>query len=719
MTEVAKKYSDRLVELKKTVEESQQYFSENVNRFNEFMRFVFKSSMNQQEVAALLTTGRPTIEFNILEAYISRLRGEFAKQQPSINVRAADGVPLSSLTPEFTETLRVLEGHLGAIFSESSNDMLAYNLMTDQLAGGFSVVKVMTDYVNEMSFEQKICVTRVFDPTLCFFDPLARESHKGDGRYCGELSPVTRKAFEEQHGKEATKLMTFTRDMSGFSWSFKNEMEDIILVCDLYEKKCKKEKIVKLSNGYVVTEKSYKKFMEMWQQETHIEQPPIPIGEPRMTTIETICRYRICESQVLEYVETDFKHLPLVFVDGNSVMITESGSTGQMTRPYVYHAKGIQRLKNYAGQSLANELENTIQHKFIVAIESIPEDYQTAYQNVQKADTLVYNHFLDSRSPDVQLPPPREVNRTPIPPEISQTFRMSDEITQTILGSYDGAAGQNQQNMSGIAFARSALQSNNASMPYVVGYIKALNRVAQIVLDLIPKYYRTPRSLPIMLPDGKRSHIEINKKGSIYMNYDPNNLEVKVETGVNFAMQKEISLNTITSLMQASPIFGQFMNEHGLQILLDNIEIRGIEGLKEKAAEFEQEIAKQRQQQQQGQMQQQQVQEQQMQQQAQVEQQRVQIEMAQAKRSLETPSIEQLGLMSIQEKARLDAANMAIKEKDSETKFIETMAKIELQGMELDQKKHQQESENVREALHDLTEMADTFERTNERNRKE
>lgn len=717
--EVAKKYSDRLVELKKTVEESQEYFSENVNRFNEFMRFVFKSSMNQQEIAALLTTNRPTIEFNILEAYISRLRGEFAKQQPAINVRAADGVPLTALTPEFTETLKVLEGHLGAIFSESSNDMLAYNLMTDQLAGGFSVVKVMTDYVNEMSFEQKICVTRVFDPTLCFFDPLARESHKGDGRYCGELSPITRKAFEEQYGKEATKMMTFTRSLSGFNWSFKNEMEDIILVCDLYEKKCKREKIVKLSNGHVVTEKSYKKFMELWEEEAHIEQPPIPVGEPRMTTIETICRYRLCESQVLEYVETDFKHLPLVFVDGNSVMITESGSTGQMTRPYVYHAKGIQRLKNYAGQSLANELENTIQHKFIVAIESIPEDYQTAYQNVQKADTLVYNHFLDSRSPDVQLPPPREVNRTPIPPEISQTFRMSDEITQVILGSYDGAAGQNQQTMSGIAFARSALQSNNASMPYIVGYIKALNRVAQIVLDLIPKYYRTPRSLPIMLPDGKRSHIEINKKGSIYMNYDPNSLEVKVETGVNFAMQKEIALNTITSLMQASSIFGQFMNEHGLQILLDNIEIRGIEGLKEKAAEFEQEIAQQRKQQSEQQAQQSQAQQQQMQQQAQVEQQRVQIEMAQAQRALQAPSIEQLGLMSIQEKARLDAAQMALKEKDSETKFIETMAKIELQGMEIDQKAHQQESENVREVLKDLTAMADTFERTNKNQNKE
>jgi len=707
MTELGKRHSERLNDLKEVVEEAQEYFRENVDRFNEFINFVFSSSMNQQEVAALMTTGKPTLEFNILEAYISRLRGEFAKQHPSISVRAADGVPLSALTPAFTETIKVLEGYLGAIFSESSNDMLAYNVYTDLLAGGFSVVKVYTEYLNEMSFEQRICVSRAFDPTLCFFDPLARESHKGDGRFCGEMSPMTRDAFEEQYGKEATSKMTFTRSLAGFSWSFKNESEDIVMVCDYYEKKRKKEKIIKLSNGSVVLEKKYKKFLEAWEAEGHIEQPPLPVGEPRITSIETICRYRFCESKVLEYVETDFKHLPIIFVDGNSVTITRSGSSSQMTRPYVYHAKGLQKLKNYAGQSLANELENTIQHKFIVAIESIPEDYQTAYQNVQKADTLVYNHFLDSRNPDIQLPPPREVNRTPIPPEIPNTFRMSDEMTQVILGSYDGAAGQNQQNMSGIAFARSAIQSNNASMPYIVGYIKGLNRVAQVVVDLIPKYYRTPRTLPVVLPDGKRSHVEINKKGSLYMSYDPNSLEVKVEVGVNFAMQKEIAINTVISLMNASPLFAQFINEQGLQVILDNIDIRGIEGLKEKAVQFEKSLQEQKEQAHQAQMQQQQAQIQQMQQQAQVEQQRAALEMQQFQRTMQSPTIEELGLMSIQEKSKVDAANMAIKENESETKFIETMAKLEMQGIELDQKEAEMHAKNAREMVRSLTDLSE------------
>jgi hypothetical protein len=441
MAEIAKKHTDRLKQLKKSVEEAQEYFGDNVKRYHEFTSFVFKSSLSDNEASTLAERGLPTIEFNILEAYISRLRGEFAKQQPSLTVRAADGVPLSMLDKQFTATLEVVEAHLRAIFFDGANDMLEYNIYSDLLAGGFSVMRVYTDYVNEMSFEQNICIERAFDPTLCVFDPLARDSHKGDGRFCAELHPMTREEFEKEFGTKVTENMKFTRSLSGFDWSFQNEQEEIVLVCDYYEKQTKKETILKLSNGHSVTQREYDEFLEEWEKQGLIEQPPA-IVKKRRTMIEKIVRYRFCESELLDMVETNYKYLPLVFVDGNSVNLKDGGSYTQMTRPYVYHAMGIQRLKNLAGQSLGNELENTIQHKFVVALESIPTDYQTAYQNVQKADTLIYNHFLDTNNPTVTLPPPREIVRTPIPPQITETFRMSDEMTQVILGSYDGAAGQ-------------------------------------------------------------------------------------------------------------------------------------------------------------------------------------------------------------------------------------------------------------------------------------
>lgn len=696
MGELAKVHIDRLKELKKTVEEGQQYFQDNAKRFEKFAKFVFKTSQTDDEIATLQELGKPTLEFNILEAAVSRNRGEFAKQQPSLTVRAADGIPISALNQNFIQTIQVVEAHLRAIFFDAANDMLDYNVYTDLLAGGYSVMRVYTTYVNEMSFEQNICVERVFDPTLTVFDPLARKSHKGDGRYCAELYPMTRKSFEDKYGEEAAKDIKFTRNLSGFNWSFQNEQEEIVLVCDFYEKKRRKAVLYKLTNGHTVTKKEYESFLEQWDAAGYIEQPPAVLKK-RKTMLEYICRYRFCESKVLDYTETNFKHLPLVFVDGNSIVLKESGSYTQMTRPYVYHAEGIQRLKNFAGQSLANELENTIQHKFMVPIEAIPEKYALAYENVQKANTLVYNHFLDTNNPEITLPPPQVVNRQPIPPEITSTFKLSDEMTQAILGSYDPSQGINNAKLSGIAFARSAIQSNNSSMPYIVGYIKGLNRVAQIIVDLIPKYYRTPRSLPVLRPNGKREYVMINKLNNIYMNYDSNMLQVKVETGVNFAMQKEIALQTVIGLSQANQGFADFFNTEGLPTLLDNIEIRGIEDLKVKAEEW----MKQQQQQQQVQAQQQ--------------QQQQQIEVAMAQKELQSPTRAEVDMMEMQERVKTDNANTAIKAQNAESQFLETLSKIRTARIDNELRAAEIEAENTRSQVEAAIKLGDRINDTLQR----
>ena len=700
MGDLAKVHCDRLKELKGYVEDGQKAFSDNVDRFEKFVKFVFKSSLKDGEAQTLKDIGSPTLEFNILESYVSRKRGEFAKQQPGLTVRAADGIPLNMLTKEFTETLDVMEAHLRAIFFDGANDMLDYNIYSDLLAGGFSVMRVFTEYVNEMSFEQNISVERVFDPTLTVFDPLARKSHKGDGRFCAELYPMTQKQFEDEFGEEVAKEMTYTRAMSGFDWSYDNDGEKIVLVCDFYEKKKKKATVCKLSNGHSVTKDEYIKFLEQWNENGNIAQPPMIVKE-RKTMIETICRYRLCESRVLSYKETDYKYLPLVFVDGNSVIIKDGGAYTQMTRPYVYHAEGIQRLKNYAGQSLGKELENTVQHKFIVAIESVPEDYQDAYTNIQKADTLMYNHFLDTNNPNVTLPPPREVVRTPIPPQIADTFRMSDEMTQTILGVYDPSQNMNSGAMSGIAFARSAIQGDGASVPYIVGYIKGLNRVAQIILDLIPKYYRTPRSLPVLKPNGERSFIEINKKGSLYMNYDPNTLQVKVEAGVNFAMQKEMALQTVIAMSQANKGFADFFNEEGLPTLLDNIEMRGIDQLKEKANEW---MAQQKQMKAQASQTQQQ--------QMQMESKEQQMQIAKMQKDLQEPSKGNIEIMKIQQDSALESANIQIKQRDSDSKFLQTMSQIRNADTQNQLKAAEIDAENTRSAVESAVKIGEHLRNT-------
>lgn len=588
--EVAKTYQDQLNRLKKDVKNTHIYWKPNYDLFNEMRRFVFDTSLTADDKMVLNTLNKPVIEFNILEAYISRLRGEFSKQEPSVVLTADDLSRVSS------DQLDLIRGHLRHIFFEANKNGCEYQVYTDTLSGGFSAIKTWTDYANEMSMDQVIKFDRVYDPTLVGFDPLARLPHKGDGRYCFELFPKSRAEFEEEYPDVDISSLDFTRSVDGFNWSYSNNQEDILLICDFYEKKKKKTRIVKLANNYVMTMDDYKEFLERWEKSGAIEQPPGIKGKPRWTSIETICRYRFVENKVISYKETNYKKLPIVYVDGNSVVLRNgnSGAFIQKTRPYVYHAKGMQQLKNFAGQTLANELENMVQHKFKVAKESLPDEqtYLDAYTNIQLANTLVYKAFSEN-DPSKPVPAPQEIQRIPAPPEVVNTFTITDQMAQSILGSYDASLGINDNQLSGTAIVEGATQSNAAAMPYIVSFMQSLTQVANIIVDLMPKYYVTARTIPVVMEDGSRDYKRINDNGAVSMNYDSNALDVKVEAGINFSVQKAKGLSQIIAMTQASPIFAQFINTKGLKIILDYFDIEGIEKLKELADEFMQEQAQQ------------------------------------------------------------------------------------------------------------------------------
>lgn len=588
--EVAKKHQEQLERIKTNVRRAYDYFKPNYDRYNEFRRFVFESSLREEEITLLMTLSKPQLEFNILEAYISRLLGEFSKQQPDIEVSADD-----QNTADPT-TIKILEQHLRHTLTDAKNHHTKYEIYKDLLSGGFSTLKVSTDYASPMAMHQVINIERAYDPTLCGFDQLARYSHKGDGRFCFELFPMSQDDFEDEYPEIPTNELNFRRDFAGFNWSYLNDSTPIIIVGDYYEKKKKRVTIVQLRDGTVKTKKEYDEMLDTWG---NIEMPPAIIGKPRVSETDIICRYRLIENRIIEYTDTDFTHLPLVFVDGNSIMIKtpKNGNVRQVTRPYVYHAKGAQRLKNYAGIALANEVENIVQHKFIIKKEALPkeEDFLQAIKDIQKPSNIVVNAFYEE-NPDIQIPEPiREIIKVPAPAEVLQAFSGSDQLIQNILGSYDASLGINNNQLSGTALVEAATQSNAAAMPYIVGYLDGYQRAAQIYVDLFPKYYTTNRTIPVMDEEGKKSYAKINSSDGVNMFYDANALNVIVKAGASFQVQKSRTIMMIKEMMGMSPLFAQFIAEKGLNFVLDNMEGRGIDQLKKMVDGWLQEMKQQKQ----------------------------------------------------------------------------------------------------------------------------
>lgn len=579
------KTQDKLEGIKKNVEKAYQYFSPNYKRFSNFRRFLYKSTLTDNDLSFLEAVQKPQVAFNVGQAYISRLRGEFAEQIPDIEVGSDSSSPVS------VKTIENVEGHIRHIFCDKA--LLPNTIYEEQLSGGFSVMKIYTDYENEGTFKQCIKIKKAYDPTLVGFDPMAVEPSKCDANYCFEAFPKTTEAFKREHPDVDISNLQYTHTSFGaFNWSYRGQSDDILLLVDYYEKKKKRVKLCLLSNGKELFRDDYDDYMEQWMAAGHIEQPAMVVKE-RWSFRQTITRYLLIEDKIIEQEEMDFTELPLIFVPGDSQRIKDSNSENveEIARPYLYNAQDAIRLKNFAGQCLANELENQVQHKFVVAKEAIPDeqDYRAAYTNIQVANTLVYNAFLDD-DPNIQVPPPMPLQRPPIPAEIMQTFMAADQAIQAILGSFDAAAGINGNNISGKAIIEGATHSNAAAMPYVMGYLAALEQAAKVILGLIPKYYKTPRTIPIINNEGKRSFVKINQPGSQdTMDYADNALNVRVRAGANFSVQKNRALTQVIALSKASESWAAFFNAKGLPIILDNMEIRGIERLKDLAREWQQE----------------------------------------------------------------------------------------------------------------------------------
>jgi len=173
---------------------------------------------------------------------------------------------------------------------------------------------------------------------------------------------------------------------------------------------------------------------------------------------------------------------------------------------------------------------------------------------------------------------------------------MADQMTQNILGSFDLQMGNlNTSQLSGIAIQESLTQSNAVAMPYVEGYLQALTQAANIIVKQLPKYIKTPRTIPVVSADNKKEFVKVNDPNNptSMLDYDDNALQVYVKANVNFSIQKTRALMQMTEAMRVYPAFAQFMNAEGLIPFLDNLEIRGVDQLKLMAEQFIQQMKSQ------------------------------------------------------------------------------------------------------------------------------
>jgi hypothetical protein len=624
---MSRKSEDKLKIIKDRISSAYSYFGDNYKSYRNHTYFTFVSNINSAQASSLMSMSKAPLEFNIMEAVVNKRLGEFSRSEQYIKVSSTPGIDITQ-NPEVGEQIDVIESHLRYRLTGSYNNDMRYQIFKCMVSGGWGIGETYVDYAGEDTFDKEIFNVAHPNPCLVFFDPNAKESHKGDGDYCGDLNFVGEEELRRRFGDDkAEEIMSasyqpLSTAENGFGWDNLINGQPTWTIVRYFEKEYKRVRKVEIAENpitgpqHTMDKDAYDILVAGWDSLQTFALPP-EIIQSRWVNEEVVYEYTVGGCGILETKKTPYPWLPLVFFDGNSVFTSEnelSLTQKQFTRPLTYQAKSTQKFLNSLGQTILLESDSLLQSDIMMSKESIASEYFEDWKKPQQNRVLIYNGFVES-DPEKPAPPPREVQRPQLPAFIPQMFSYAPTLMQIVLGSYASQEAIQSNDPSGVAIQQGAVQSSLISEPYSVGFAAGLTRMANLNLRLMPEVYGTKRVIPIQRTDGSVKNIGINGAPNpqpmqqapnneaplpenVHIDFKPTDMVVQIEPGPSVGIQKEMMLKQMIAMGQFLPRVAQFWNENP-ELFFENMEGIGVDRMISKFEEFQKANAEQQAQQQQ------------------------------------------------------------------------------------------------------------------------
>lgn len=579
LSNMPKSIKEKLPSFRDKVRFSLENDKENFDYFSFMKRFIFDTTLDDKMRDKLRMTRRPPLEVNELEQFINTQLGEWRNFEPSVEITPSSTITDKGYLERQYKTCEIVEGYVRWLLSPGENTFNGFELMQDILGGGLSAAQVKIDYNSDdpHDHDMRIFVEKKAYPTMCGWDPHAVKGDRSDGRYCYEIAAYTKDEVEEIFGEDILKNLKPSNSLEGFDWSYSYNGQEYYLFCEFYERTTKKVHTVLLSDGRSIKKSDYLKELNNWDKP--FEVPPVIVGEKKDGKEVTIWQYTFHESDVIYACETIYKYLPIGRAQGGNVRLEGIDGRGKKDkiRSYVHNLVGLQVLKNTAAQSLAFRLENMISHNLMMEKSTIIPDQTQALINNQIPNVIIWNARPQMQDGSVeQSPPPMIIQPPPVPEVIPMTMSNTSMDMRRALGVLENNSvpgGNIASNTLQMAYS----QETRVSYPWKKAYEDILNWIGMQLVDLIPKVFKTPTTIPIITRDGKREFAQLNyvdNPDSVFMNFNPKDFNIKIVAGANAEILKQIGMNQMMEMSRTYPSFMKFIDQECLPQLVENLDIK-------------------------------------------------------------------------------------------------------------------------------------------------
>lgn len=557
-------------EAKKRFDQAMDFEGDFRTLFTEDLKFVKADPDNgYQWPEAMLSSRnddkRPSLTINKTRQHALMVINEAKEDKPAMRIRGVGG-------DATYESAQVYEG-IARHIEYQSNAADAYDTALEfAVWTGIGYWRVVTEYVDNTSFDQELFIRRIRNPLSVVLDPSAKEEDGSDAKFGFIFDDMKREDFDRKYPKFKDKVQDGTLGQYD-AWCSK----DTIRVAEYYYVDYTVDQLLALPmpgpNGeeqiqtIALSElrRMSPEMAKIVQDDDTVRRRPIQVPQVKWCLI--------AGDMIIDRTEWVGSTIPIVKVVGEECLID-----GKLDRKgHVRNLKDPQRMYNYWSSSAVEFVALQGKTPWIVdtkAIEGLESYWETA--NVDNHAYLPWNSVDQNGNP---LAPPQRAQ----PPQLGQAYltgmQASAEEMKMVTGQNDPLMGAPSNEISGIAIGKRVKQADRATMHYKDNLAKAIRRTGKIIIDVIPKLYDTARVVRILAEDGSDDTVKIDPNQQqpmvetpkdpakpdegVNVSFNPSQgkYEVIADSGPSYASKREEAFDAMTQLAALNPNFLQIAGD--------------------------------------------------------------------------------------------------------------------------------------------------------------
>lgn len=491
---------------------------------------------------------RPCLTINKLPQHVKQITNDQRQNRPGIKVIPANDEADSEVAEVFNGIIRHIE-------YESDADVAYDTACENQVTYGEGYIRLITEYKDEKSFDQRIKILRVRNSFSVYLDPNCQDPAGADAKWCIITQVLSKEEYEQLY-PNACSISTIQSLGVG-----DNELSQWV-----------NQETIRIAEYFYVDTIS-KKLNLYPNNVTAFDNTP-PDRELKKQYGDPI-RSRTAEFNQIKWVKTNGydileesdwpgKWIPIVRVIGNEFEVDGEIYLSGLVR----NAKDAQRMYNYWVSQEAEMLALAPKAPFIGysgQFEGFETEWKTA--NVNNWPYLEVNsEALDGQGNVLPLPARAQ------PPMASsgllQAKAGASEDIKNATGQYNAALGMTSNERSGKAILARQREADTGTYHYVDNLARAVRYIGRQLVDLIPKVMDIETIALILGEDGETDTVKLNpmqqegikkikdENGTLIekiFNLNVGKFDVKVITGPGYATKRQEALESMAQLLQGNP----------------------------------------------------------------------------------------------------------------------------------------------------------------------